>query len=146
MKKLISARPKQDPKIEVSNLRLSSHRCRPNHVAARVDITITGTSGVTRTWQNARLVFDGFWPIDGFPVGSYSLYVENQSRGGYKRGTRLIPPCWRRAAREFVYEAVAEAEDAQKKREAAEIAAGTRWPPLPWSALQVTRGGMQAWG
>lgn len=127
-----------EPKIEVKNIRLSSHRCHPNGVAARVDLTITGKSGIPQTWINCRLVFDGFYPI-GLPVGSYSLYVEGEYRGGFKRRTRLIPPCWRRAARWAVYDAACEAEDAQKKREAEEIANGTRWTPLPLSAISGRR-------
>ncbi|MBV9851645.1 MAG: hypothetical protein JO250_18405 [Armatimonadetes bacterium] len=130
--------PAPDPKIEVTITWLASHRCRENHVAARGDLTITGADGRPRRWENCRLVFDGFFPI-GLALGSYSLFVEGESRGSYRRGTRLIPPRWRRAARWAFYDAALSAEAEMKRKEAEEIAAGTRWAPLPHEALQMRR-------
>ena len=126
---------KSDPDIQVSNIRLTAHCCRTGGTAAWADLHITGKGGGVREWQNVRLVFDGFFPIS-LPIGSYSLLVEGQfSPRTCRRGTRLIPPVWQRAARWAVYDAACEAEEAQKKRQAEEIAAGTRWAPLPLSAI-----------
>ena len=125
----------EDPKIVVSRLRLNSHRCKPNGVAAWASLTIIGTSGIVREWKNVRLVFDGFFDID-FPIGRYVLLVEGQySNRTHRRGTRLIPPSWRRAAKWAAYDAAVEAEVVQKKQEAEEIAAGTRWAPLPMDMI-----------
>ena len=130
-----------EPQITVSHVRLSSHRCLPGGVAAWADIAITAKNGTVHEWQNCRLVFDGFWLAD-IPIGSYSLYVPGEYRRSYTRGTKLIPPCWRRAARWAVYDAAAAEEEKQKQ----EIADGTRWKPLPLSAIQSAQaGGTRTW-
>ncbi len=126
-----------EPQITVSNVRLSSHRCLPGAVAAWADLAITAKSGIVREWKGVRLVFDGFWLAD-FPIGRYSLYVPGEYCRSYTRGTKLIPPCWRRAARWAVYDAAALKEDKQKQ----EIANGTRWKPLP---LEMTCRKESAW-
>lgn len=114
---------REEPTITVSNLRLASQRRRPNTVAAWADLTITGKTGVERRWMGARLLFRNDW---------YCLMVDGQiSPSTYIRGSCLIPPCWQKDAFWAVFDACCKMEQEEDQRQAAEIAAGLRFAPLP---------------